>query len=191
MRTKKVTITPRNAPRKSAKLHPLHHLRRVYELQGRIEILEGALAGSPFCEVSTLTALAEQELAASRSQCAAELLRAAEHLSFAALAPHAAGCPPRLSAELKAAIVDEFNNITRYAELLWSESAADADPETTFRRQPLALIYTSALTEARRCLAGGACHPALELARAAESLAKTTHQHVAAQPHTAAHRLAS
>jgi hypothetical protein len=196
MRVKKVTIKPsRNAPRRSAN-HPLHDLRLAYELQGRIEILEGALAGSPFCDVSALTALAEQELAAGRLHDAAELLRAAEHLSFAALAPYAAGCPTHISAELKAAVTAEFNHITRCAELHWSESEAEAEAEATFRNGTLALLYAGALEEAHRALARGAYRAALELARAAEALAKTTHQ-TATQTHTQvpdrprAHRLAS
>jgi hypothetical protein len=196
MRAKKVTIKPtRNAPRRSAN-HPLHDLRLAYELQGRIEILEGALSGSPFCDVSALTALAEQEVAASRLHDAAELLRAAEHLSFAALAPYAAGCPIHISAELKAAVTAEFNHITRCAELHWSESEAEAEVEATFRNGVVAPIYAGALEEAHRALARGAYRAALELARAAEALAKTTHQtavqtHTEAPHRTRAHRLAS
>src|SRR5579864_4833167 len=114
MRAKKAMIKPtRNAPRKSAHHNVLQDLRRAYESLGRIDILEGALAGSPFCDVSALAALAQQELAANRPHDAAELLRAAEHLSFAALAPYAAGCPTRISAELKTAVTAEFDHITR------------------------------------------------------------------------------
>ncbi|HEY4380876.1 MAG TPA: hypothetical protein VGN01_11060 [Acidobacteriaceae bacterium] len=190
----KVTIkaTTRTAPRKAAH-HPLYDLRRVYELQGRIEILEGALAGSPFCDVSALASLAEQEFSAGRLHNAAEILRACEHLTFAALAPYAAGCPTRVSAELRAAITSEFNHITRSAELHWSE--ANAHFETPLIG-PIALIYAKSLAEAKRALLRGAYRPALELARAAEALAKTTPEPVEtadteAETHTAAHRLAS
>ena len=193
MRASKAIIEPtRRAVKKSAH-HPMHDLCRAYEYQGRIEILEAALAGSPYCEVSALSALAEQELAAGHPHNAAELLRAAEHITFAALAPYAAGCPPPISAELKAAVIAEFNHITCCAELHWSESNPDSQSEATFHHGPVAVIYANALGEARRAFIRGAYRPALELARAAEALAKTTHRSSATLPaaHEQSHRLAS
>ena len=58
---------------------------RAYEQLGRIDILEGDLAGPSFVDVSVLANLAQQQLDSGHAGNAAILLRAAEHLSFAAL----------------------------------------------------------------------------------------------------------
>ena len=60
---------------------------RAYEHLGRIDILEGGLAGSSYVDVNALANLAQQQLDSSRAENAAILLRAAEHISFAALEP--------------------------------------------------------------------------------------------------------
>ena len=48
--------------------HPVNDLRRAYEHLGRIEILEGALAGSPFVDVAALAGLAQQQLEAAEDK---------------------------------------------------------------------------------------------------------------------------
>ena len=59
----------------------------AYEQFGRLDVLEGGLAGSPFVDVNALENLAQQQLDSGHAQNAANLLHAAEHISFAALSP--------------------------------------------------------------------------------------------------------
>lgn len=139
-------------------------LRRAYERLGRIEILEGALAGSPFVDVTALTNLAQQQLAAGESRNAAGLLRAAEHVCFAALAPKDDADAP-VSSDLKRAIKVEFEGLMRRAEERWQ-----AEEEQTNRRV-IEEFFSRALSHARAAFTVGAFHPALEFARAAEALA--------------------
>jgi hypothetical protein len=161
----------KKAAKKAAKKsvhHPAHDLRRAYEHLGRVDILEGALAGSPFRDVSALAKLAQEELAASHFREAADLLRAAEHICFAPLAPedHAGTAAP-VSSELKAAIAAELDHLTGRAEDNWSESESqDIAPHAT-----IAAVYTTTIEQARLAFTAGGYRPALELARAAEALA--------------------
>ena len=150
--------------KKSARLRPPHDLRRAYEHLGRIDILEGALVGAHFRHVSALTALAQQQLTSGRRRNAADLLRAAEHICFAALAPEHAGANPLVSAELKAAIAEELDQLTSSAEDRWSNAGS---PHPT-----IAVIYRTTLDESRNYFANRVYRPALELARAAEALAR-------------------
>jgi hypothetical protein len=147
--------------------HPSRDLRRAYEHLGRIEILEGALVGSPYVDVSSLANLAEQQLASGHAKNAADLLRAAEHLSFAALAPHESSvASPRVSAELKAAIAGEIDHLQQRAEDHWAEAEDDG--------RILEELYSRTIEQARAAFARGVYRPALELARAAEALAQVT-----------------
>ncbi len=183
MCAKNATIKP---TRKAAQ----HHLRRAYESLGRIDILEGALAGPSYDNVSALLELARQKMAADQPEDAADLLRAAEHLCFAALAPHTAGVAPQFPAELIAAVTAEFESITRSAEVNWSESDIDSDLHFALQHGPVAAIYATTLEDARRAFARDAYRPALQLARAAEDLAKTMHRAFVAA-HRKPHRIAS
>jgi hypothetical protein len=152
--------------KKFAHHRPAHDLRRAYEHLGRVDILEGALAGTHFRYVSALADLAQQQLASGHPRTGADLLRAAEHICFAALAPEdRPGTVSLVSAELKAAIADELNHLTRRAEEHWSY-AEDEQPHPV-----IVTIYTAALDQAQLAFASGAYRPALELARAAEVLA--------------------
>ena len=154
----------RKAAKKPLKARPEHDLRRAYEHLGRIDILEGALAGSPFRDVSTLAALAEQSLSEDRARDAADLLLAAEHISFAALAPHQTADTARLAPDLKAAIVAEFHGLLQRAEDHW--------PEDDSAQPAIAALYASLRDQARSAFTDGSYRPALELARAAETLAQ-------------------
>jgi hypothetical protein len=139
---------------------------RAYEHFGRIDILEGGLAGSRFVDVNVLANLAQQQLDSGNAENAANLLRAAEHLSFAALAPSdSARLTSHIPGELKQAVADELDRLTRRAEELWSES------KETASRALIANIFATALSEARLAFDRGAYRPALQLARAAEALA--------------------
>ena len=162
----------KKAAKKAAKKHahhrPAHDLRRAYEHLGRIDVLEGALAGSPFSDVTMLVNSAQQQLAAGHHKDAADLLRAAEHISFAALAPKDGGDFGRVPPDLKTAIADELNHLSRRAEELW-------DNVETPRRGTLATLYARTLEQAHRAFVRGAYQPALELARAAEAIAHVEH----------------
>ena len=142
---------------------------RAYEHLGRIDVLEGGLAGSPFVDVNVLANLAQQQLDSGHAKNAAILLRAAEHISFAALAPSkSAELTSHISGELKSAVAAELDRLLRSAEELWSES------EDLSNHAVIATIFAGALEQARNAFACGAYRPALQLARAAEALAQVT-----------------
>src|SRR6185437_16477587 len=124
--------------RKSPHPLPSQDLRRAYEHLGRVDILEGALAGVHFVQVSALATLAQQQLAVGHARDAAELLRAAEHICFAALAPEdRPGAVQIVSTELKAAISAELNQLTRRAEVRWHDSQSEEDQA----HETIAAIY--------------------------------------------------
>jgi hypothetical protein len=163
----------RKAAKKSAKktakdsIHkPAKHLRRAYEHLGRIDILEGALAGTPFVDVTLLANLAQQQLATGNTRNGAYLLRAAEHLSFAALAPKSA--ISSVSAKLKTAIDEELRRLHGRANEQWT---AAEEPEG---RRVIADLYSRVVEEAERAYRRNAYRPALEFARAAEALSCIT-----------------
>jgi hypothetical protein len=140
-------------------------LRRAYEHLARIDILEGALSGLAFCDVSTLVALALSELAARRDSEAADLLSAAEHISFAAQAPRGyAVSAMHVFRELRRAIEAEFVTLVRRAEVFRAERAA--------RHGILAELCIRNLQQAQDAFAERHFGRALELARAAELLAQ-------------------
>jgi hypothetical protein len=144
-------------------VHEATDLRIAYEHLGRIEILEGALAGSPFVDVSALASLGQQQLGSARARNAADLLRAAEHLCFASLAP-AHVTDSLMNGDLKQAITSEFEAVMRRAEEHWVE----VDEPAT--RRVIEDLFARALDQARRAFTRGAFRPALEFARAAEAL---------------------
>jgi hypothetical protein len=177
----------KKASRKSAS--EAHHIRRAYEHLGRIEILEGALAGSSFRDVAALATLAEQQLLSGKAREAAHLLRAAEHLTFAALAPHSTthASDTRVSPDLRAAIAAEFEHLIDSArrhqeEAHWSPpSAPPKTPSNTRRNTPrsagsltLSALYARTLEHAQSAYAAAAYGPALELARASEAIGRVS-----------------
>jgi hypothetical protein len=194
---------PRKATKKPAPKSPNHraglHLLRAYEHLGRIEIIEAALTGKPFCDVSTLSALAQQEFTAGRTRHSADLLRAAVHLNFAALAPSRAAADV-ISPELKASISAEFDHLLRRAEDHWSESQPTPQPkgrqsrdnQTVTAHRSIAQIYAGSLQQARRAFAAESYCQALELARAADALTRINLDSAnLPDPHEQRHRLAS
>jgi hypothetical protein len=160
----------KKAAKKTAHHHASRDLRRAYEHLGRIEILERGLARPASREIAAIGALARQRLATGENSDAAELLRAAEHFSFAALGVRTAGSADgtgRVSAELKAAIAGEFEHLTTRAAERWAGEHT---------RHDAVAACASALEQARNAFGSGAYRAALELARAAEALA-----HIAGQ----------
>ncbi len=104
------------AAKKAAAKHadPKHHeakdLRRAYEHLGRVEILQHSLGATSAKEIHTLVTLAEKELGKGHRKDAADLLRAAEHFSFAALAAEATS--GNVSDELKGIVAEEVDHLT-------------------------------------------------------------------------------
>jgi len=163
----------KKAATKSHHPRPARHLRSAYEHLGRVEILESALAGPPFRDVTALATLAQQQLAGGHASEAASLLRAAEHLTFAALAPHnsSRASETRVSPDLKAAIAAEFEELIDRAR--HRRKKEHQNPRNTARNpgsQILSALYASTLEHARSAYDAAAYRPALELARAAEAI---------------------
>jgi len=135
-------------------------LRRAHEHRGRIEALRPSL-GKNAGDVDTLIELAEQVLAGSHFKDAADLLRAAEHLSFGYLA---SSKPDKtLHGALLESVEEEFEHKLEKAEEHWEESDA------------LSSIYQKTLDGAHLALKEGAHRKALELIRAAEAIAHVHH----------------
>jgi hypothetical protein len=164
-------MPPKKAAKKAAHDHhkkhdhekkhdPAKDLRRAYEHLGRVEILRHAM-GDSSQEVGGLVELAQDEVANGTSKNAADLLRAAEHLGFAAildrLGPKAAA-----TGALMAAVDEEFCRLAAKAEEHWESEGA---------HPAIAQIYRDALTRAAQARSQGAHRQALELVRAAEALA--------------------
>lgn len=188
MPPRKATHKPEtNAGRGFAQCPP-HDLLHAYENLGRIDILEGGLAGSSFVDVNMLANLAHQQLDSGHAKNAEILLRAAEYISFAALAPRrSAELTARIPEALKSAVASELGRLTQGAEALWSETEEDTN------RGLIEGIFAGTLKQARDAFNCGAYRPALQLARAAEALAHVTHGLPTTHPgdRELRHRLAS
>jgi hypothetical protein len=148
--------------------HDKHHqaddLRRAYEHMGRLEALRGSLGSSTVESIAALTRLAQRAIDAEQNRDAAELLRASEHLSFAALASGpGSGRGGRISTELQQSIAEQFEDLTRRADQHWSGGGKSASI--------LVQLYKSARENASQAFDTGAYHQALEFARAAAALA--------------------
>jgi hypothetical protein len=139
--------------------------RRAYEYLGRVEIIEGALVGSPFVAVTALENLAQQQLSCGNARNAANLLEAAEHLCFAALAPNSVD-DALISRDLKQSIATEFNALIRSAEERWR------DRDELANRDAITRLYSETVAEAQRAFSRGGFRPALELARGADALSQ-------------------
>jgi hypothetical protein len=109
-----------------------------------------------------LVRLAQEEINAGYGKDAADLLRGAEHLSFAALAGEDAKSQ-QLAKPLPDAIADKYEELNRRADEHWNYE--DTRPEV------LTVIYQSARKGAVKAYKSGHFYKALEFARAAEALA--------------------
>ena len=159
--------------KKAAKKAPAKHadpkhqaakdLRRSYEHLGRVELLRGSLDNARSKHIHPLVKLAEQELAKGHRKEAADLLRAAEHFSFAALA-EGGGTPGRVSDELVRVVTEELEHLERRANDHWDEQ------EDEERHLSLTELFHSALRDSTTAAKAGQYRRALELARSAEAL---------------------
>ncbi len=166
-------MPPKKAAKKAASKHadPKHHerkdLRRAYEHLGRVEILQKNVSESASKDVHTLVRLAEQELGKGHRKDAADLLRAAEHFSFADLASTGAQAG-KVSGELSDVIQEEFEHLARKVQERWDESEEDE------HHAPLTALFQKVLKSAPKAMDAGEYRKALELARGAEALAHVT-----------------
>ena len=162
----------KKAAKKAAATHAdsKHHegkdLRRSYEHLGRVEALQ-ALQPANSKDIHLLVSFAENEMSKGQRKDAAELLRAAEHFSFAVLVdkdPKRNGASP----ELVDIVTAEVEHLTRKANQHWDEH------EEGEHHSALAALFCSSLETAAAALEAGLYRQALEFARAAEALAHVT-----------------
>ncbi len=135
-------------------------LRRAFEHLGRVDSLAVVLSGGASQVIHALTSLAEVNLKAREFKEAAELVRAAEHFAFAALATDH---PEELSPELKKVVKDHLQELREKAEDHWDGGKG--------RPNGLMSMYKAAGDGSERAAKRGTYHRALEFARAAEALA--------------------
>lgn len=153
--------------KKAAKHADLKHkeakdLRRAYEHLGRVESLQRTGLATAQADAATLVALAQQQLKDGDAKNAADLLRAAEHLSFAALAAEHAK-QTKVSGVVQDALEQEYHHLTDKAAEHWGHAAK--------RHRAVAALYKSSLQSSKRALERGAYREAMEFVRAAEALA--------------------
>ncbi len=135
-------------------------LRRAYEHLGRVEAMQ-SLAGAAPSSVQRLQ-LAKSYLDGGLAKQGADLLRAAEHFSFAALPSHSKP-NARINATLLNSVEDEWHKLASKAEHHWAEHD-DRSPILT-------QMFETAFAEAKAAFEEKKYRQALELARGAEALA--------------------
>ena len=147
---------PKKHPGKHADKPSGKHLRRAFEHLGRVEALQ-ALA--PADSVVSLVRLAQSSIDGGQAHLAADLLRAAEHLSFAVAAAPSRSAS-KLSPDLEEAVRREFRKLLEAAE------EHDLASDST-----LGKLLRQTFEDAHAAFDSGNFRQALELARAAEALA--------------------
>ncbi len=123
----------------------------------------GSLDNTRSQHIHSLVKLAEQLLVKGHRKDAADLLRAAEHCSFAALAA-GGGRADRVSDELVSVVTEELEHLERRANEHWDEQ------EDQERHLSLTELFHSALRDSATAAKAGQYRRALELARGAEAL---------------------
>jgi len=160
-------MPPKKAAKKSAKHNDPKHdsakdLRRAYEHLGRVEILQRTLQPTQTGDVKSLITLATQELENGHRKDAADLLRAAEHFSFAARA-HDTAESEEISEDLTNVLSEEFERLTMKAEEHWEHEDE--------RHEPVIALYKSAMKHSQKAFQRRSYRQAMELVRGAETLA--------------------
>jgi hypothetical protein len=158
-------MAPKKAAKKAAKKAPNHHdphkaardARRTFEHLGRVQAI-ASLATSEQASVQILVAASDAAYRSELYKESADLLRAAEHLSFSAIVE--TGNAPK-SAALVDAIEEEFNHLLERAD----DHGAAEDAPATIRK-----IYSRMTKDASSAMGRKAYRTALELARGAEAL---------------------
>ncbi len=131
---------------------------RAYEHLGHVRILVPLLAPEAAVTVKLLGNLSKDSLTLNAPRDAAELLCAAEHYCFGALATKDAA-DSMVSEPLKRSIEQEYNHLRARADV----RAADLPV-------PLKVIYEEMSDLASRALSTGVYRAALEMARGLEAL---------------------
>lgn len=164
-------MPPTKVAKKAARKAPGHDphqagkdTRRAYEHLGRIQALLSLQDSATTDRVQQLVPLAQKALQAGQAKEAADLLRAAEHLSFGSL--RLADPPDETIAQhLAAAIHDEIEH---------QQKKAEEHGEAKSGSTAIQAIYRFMANSASKALTSKRYRAALELARGAEAL---THLH--------------
>lgn len=144
-------------PRKAAK-----DARRTFEHLGRVQAISG-LTSSEDESLNLLTKTADIAYKAQQYKESADLLRAAEHLSFAALHVEAT---ETVAAALKVVIKEEFEHLI---ERSVEHSSHHEIPKV------LQVLLTRMSKDAKAAMRRGSYRSALEFARGAEALSHVHH----------------
>ena len=159
---KAVKKAAKKAAKKSAGAHDPHKAakdaRRTFEHLGRVQAL-AKLTSSEAGSLQSLTATADGAFRAQKYKESADLLRAAEHLSFATL--HA-DATEAVAAELKQVIKEEFTHLLERADEHASRHVLPRETKQLFLRL---------VKDAKASMRRGSLRAALEYARGAEALA--------------------
>lgn len=149
---------PKKAAKKAAGHHDPHkHARRTFEHLGRVQAI-ASLTQEEHETVAFLTKSADIAFHAQQYKASADLLRAAEHLSFASLN---SSTTEQVSEELEATITDEFERLIDRAE---EHAAHHSAPKAI--QQLIARMTKQAWAALKR----GSYRAALEFARGVEAL---------------------
>jgi hypothetical protein len=157
----KKRVGPPHDPHKHAK-----DVRRTFEHLGRVQAI-ASLASAERDTVALLTSLADDAFKAQSYKNSADLLRAAEHVSFAAMHTNA---KETVGEYLEEAIKDESDHLLERAE--------DHQAEHPIPKQ-LRELQARLSRDGKAALRRGEYRAALELARGAETL---SHVHELATP---------
>lgn len=158
-------MPPKKAAKKAAKKAPAKHdpnkaakdTRRAFEHLGRVQALSD-LTSAEKDGLRLLTQTAENVYRAQQYKESADLLRAAEHLSFASLNRNASEA---VSKELEETIQEEFEHLM--------ERSRDHSSENAVPKSLIELLAHMS-HEAQAALQRGSYRAALEYARGAEAL---------------------
>lgn len=157
---------PKKAAKKAAKKATGHHdphkaakdARRTFEHLGRVQAI-AKLLSSESETLTLLSQMADRAFRAEQYKDSADLLRAAEHLSFASLHREATEI---VADNLKATIREECEHLLECAEDHASHHAAPKEVRGLMERM---------MKDAKAALKRGSYRAALEFARGAEALA--------------------
>lgn len=159
-------MAPKKAPKKAPAHHDLHKAgkdaRRTYEHLGRVQAL-APLATAEQDSIGILVSAADEAFRSDHFKSSADLLRAAEHLCFAALVQTGSF---RISPDMIASVEEELEHLRQRA----ADHAADEDLPPALHK-----ISTRMWKEMEIALRQASYGRALELARGAEALAHVRH----------------
>lgn len=137
-------------------------VRRAYEHLQRLSFLHDRLDPEATGQVDELSRAAQAAMGEEDAATAADLLRAAEHLAFASMAPGASDKNP--SEMLVQAAKAQYDTLVGRASDGWEQHDETREAE-------LAALFHHMLGAAETAYAAGALYRALEFARGAEALA--------------------